>query len=101
IIDASRGEVSPSAPALTRATTERIQMTQADRVHSTPRTTAPKIDQARRHLLTAAAAGAIAAAIPTAALTAAAAVDPIYAAIERHKQVAAAHDAAVDVRGHF
>src|SRR5947209_3196841 len=27
-----------SAPALTQATTERIQMTQADSVHSTPRT---------------------------------------------------------------
>ena len=50
-------------------------MTQADRVHSTPRKTAskmnPPVDQARRHLLTIAAGGAVAAAIPTAVLAAA------------------------------
>jgi hypothetical protein len=38
---ASRGEASTSAPALTQATTERIQMTQADRVHNTPPTNTP------------------------------------------------------------
>src|SRR5258706_10981657 len=39
----AEGKVSTSAPALTRATTERIQMTKANRVHSTPRRTSSKI----------------------------------------------------------
>jgi hypothetical protein len=49
-------------------------MTQADSVHSTPRITAskinPPVDPTRRHLLTVAAAGAVAAAIPAAVLAA-------------------------------
>jgi hypothetical protein len=54
----------------------------------------------RRHLLSIAAGGAVAAAIPTATLTAAA-IDPIYAAIEKHKAAAAVWDAAVNVRADF
>jgi hypothetical protein len=80
-------------------------MAQATRVHSTPRRTAsktkPPVDPTRRHLLTIAASGAVAAAIPTATLTAAPAVDPIYAAIERHKESAVFWDAAVDVWAKF
>jgi hypothetical protein len=75
-------------------------MAKADRVLSTPPTNTSKItsvDPTRRHLLTIAAGGAVAAAIPTGALTAVPAVDPIYAAIERHKEAAAVWDAAVDV----
>jgi hypothetical protein len=75
-------------------------MTKATRVHSTPPTNTP-IDTTRRHLLTIAAGGAVAAAIPTAVLAAAPAVDPIYAAIERHKHTAKIWDAAVDIRSHF
>jgi hypothetical protein len=44
----------------------------------------PPVDPTRRHLLTVVAGGAVAATIPTAVLAAAPAVDPIYAAIERH-----------------
>jgi len=61
----------------------------------------PPVDQARRHLLTVVAGGAVAAAIPTATLTAAPAVDPVYAAIERHKACALKHAAAWDVRARF
>jgi hypothetical protein len=61
----------------------------------------PPVDPTRRHFLTVAAGGTVAAAIPTAVLAAAAAVDPIYALIERHKQAAAAHDATTEVRAHF
>jgi len=43
-------------------------MTQADSVLSTPRTTASKIDPTRRHLLTIAAGGAVAAAVATKAV---------------------------------
>jgi hypothetical protein len=67
-------------------------MAQADRVHSTPPTNTSKItsaDPTRRRLLTVAA---------TATLTAAAAVDPVYAAIELHKDLAKTYDAAVKVR---
>jgi hypothetical protein len=46
----------------------------------------PPVDPTRRHLLTIAAGGAVAAAMPVAALAAPAAVDPIYAAIEKHKK---------------
>lgn len=56
----------------------------------------PPVDPTRRHLLTIAAGGAVAAVIPTAALAAAPAVDPIYAAIERHKQAAAVWDALLE-----
>ena len=65
-------------------------MTQANRVHSTPRITAskiyPPVDPTRRHLLTVAAAGAVATALPTATLAAAPAADPIYEAIENHRK---------------
>jgi hypothetical protein len=76
-------------------------MTQADRVLSTPPTNmsatnpARPVDQARRHFLTVAAGASVAsvgtlavAAIATGAPPAALAVDPIYAAIERHKAAA-------------
>jgi len=80
-------------------------MTQADRVLSTPRETAskinPSVDPTRRHLLTVAAGGAVAAAIPTAMLAATPAPDPIYAAIERHKAACIPWDAAIDVRAEF
>jgi hypothetical protein len=62
-------------------------MTQADRVYSTPPTNTP-VDPTRRHFLTVAAAGAVAtvAGIPTAVGNPATpAVDPIYAAIDRHR----------------
>jgi hypothetical protein len=75
-------------------------MAQADCVHSTPPTNTP-IDTTRRHFLSVAAGGAVAAAIPTAALVAATAIDPIYAAIERHKEAAVVWDAAVDVWAKF
>ena len=61
----------------------------------------PPVDPTRRRLLTVAAGGAVAAAIPTVTLTAAPAVDPIYAAIERHKAAAIVWDAAVDVWANF
>src|SRR5438270_5649925 len=78
-----------SAPALTQATTERIQMTQADSVHSTPRTNTP-IDTTRRHLLSIAAGGAVAAAIPIdvgipTSAAAAADPDPAFALIAAHR----------------
>ena len=70
-------------------------MTQADRVLSTPPTNASAlpVDPTRRRLLTMAAGAAAAAALPTAGLTAAIAVDPIYTAIDKHRQVVTAHDA--------
>jgi hypothetical protein len=61
----------------------------------------PPRDSSRRGFLTVAAGGAVAAAIPTATLTAAPAADPIYALIERHKEAAAVYDAATHVRAHF
>jgi hypothetical protein len=74
-------------------------MTQADSVLSTPRTTVskinPPVDQTRRHLLTIAAGGAVAAAIPTAWLAAAPAIDPIFAAIDAHRKAHADHLAAI------
>jgi hypothetical protein len=78
-------------------------MTQADSVHSTPPTNTSAnnppdpINMARRHLLTVAAGGAIAAAVPTAALTAAPAFDPIFAAIAGWQAAHAAHGRACDV----
>jgi acyl-coenzyme A thioesterase PaaI-like protein len=75
-------------------------MTQADCVYSTPPTNTP-VDPTRRHLLTIAAGGAVAAAVDIAALAAATAIDPIYAAIERHKEAAVVWDAAVDVWAKF
>jgi len=61
----------------------------------------PPVDPTRRHLLTIAAGGAVAAAVPAAALTASPSLDPIFAVIQRHKEVLAAYDAAVNVRGCF
>jgi hypothetical protein len=75
-------------------------MTRADRMLSMPPTNTP-IDTNRRRFLAVAAgasfvgAGSLAAALPTAA------VDPIYAAIEQHKQTCTVWDAAVDVRSNF
>jgi len=77
-----------------------LHMTQADSVHSTPPTNTP-VDTNRRRFLSAAASGAVAAAIPAAALAAAPAVDPIFAAIDAHRQAVAAHDAITDVRAAF
>ena len=78
-------------------------MAKATRVLSTPRRTAskiePPVDQARRHFLTVAAGGTVAAAIPAAALAAVPAVDPIYDAIERHKDLAKAYNEACKFRG--
>ena len=66
------------------------------------------VDTTRRHFLTVAAGASVAsvgtlavAAIATGAPPAALAVDPIYAAIERHKAAALIWDAAVNVRAHF
>jgi hypothetical protein len=73
-------------------------MTQADTRDSTPRITAsktnPPVDQARRRLLTIAAGGAVAAAIPAATLAAAPAVDPIFALIAAKRAADLAHDRA-------
>jgi hypothetical protein len=55
----------------------------------------PPVDATRRHLLAIAAAGAIALTVAP-AWAAAPAVDPIYAAIERHKEAEAAHLAAIE-----
>jgi hypothetical protein len=68
-----------------------------DRVLSTPPTNAPAFpaDPTRRHLLTIAASGAVAAAIPGAAF--AIGPDPIYAASERHRELSANYMAAVDI----
>jgi hypothetical protein len=76
-----------------------FHMTQADRVHSTPPTNTP-IDTHRHRFLSVAAGGAVAAAIPTTVATAAG-VDPIFAAIDAHRQAVAAHDAVTDVRAAF
>src|ERR1035437_8185550 len=66
------------------------------------------VDTTRRHFLTVAAGASVAsvgtlavAAIATGAPPAALAVDPIYAAIERHKAAGIVWDAAVDVRSNF
>ena len=66
------------------------------------------VDTTRRHFLTVAAGASVAsvgtlavAAIATGAPPAALAVDPIYAAIERHKAAALIWDAAVNVRADF
>ena len=77
-------------------------MTQADCVFSTPPTntsaTNPPgpVDPTRRRILTIA-GGAVAAAIPTAALMAVPAVDPIFAAIAGWQAAHAAHGRACDV----
>ena len=75
-------------------------MTQADRVLSTPPTNmsatnpARPVDQARRHFLTVAAGGALAAvAITTAAQAAGSPADPIFAVIEAHRKAQAVAEA--------
>jgi hypothetical protein len=84
-------------------------MTRADRVHSTPPTNTPIDSKRRRFLAVAAGASiasvgtlAVAAAMPAAAPDrGACAVDPIYAAIERHRTAAIIWDAAVEVWAKF
>jgi hypothetical protein len=82
-------------------------MAKATRVLSTPPTNTP-IDTTRRRFLAVSAGasvvsvGALAgAAMPAATLAAAPAVDPIYAAIERHEKAADVWNAAVDVWANF
>jgi hypothetical protein len=92
-------------------------MPKADRVHSTPPTNTPisQVDATSRRRFLSQAAGVAAggtvlalatvsatadAAVPVASLTPSG-IDPIYAAIERHKQAAAVWDAAVDVRSNI
>jgi len=77
-------------------------MTQADSVLSTPptNTSALPVDPTRRRLLSIAAGGAVAAAVP-ATVIAATVVDPIFAAIDEHPSAIAAHDAATDIRAAF
>jgi hypothetical protein len=88
-------------------------MTQADRVHSTPPTSSPVDPMRRRFLSTAAgvAAGGAALTLATVSATADAAapmaalassdVDPIFAAIERHRAARVIWDGEVDARSHF
>ena len=61
------------------------------------------VDQARRRFITVAAGASVASVgtLAVAAMPAACAVDPIYAAIERHKACALKHAAAWRVRGRF
>ena len=77
-------------------------MAQADRMHSTPPTNTSKItpvDPTRRHLLTVAAGGAVAAlALPTAKASEA---DPIFAVIERHGKACREHNEAIDTHMDF
>jgi hypothetical protein len=75
-------------------------MIQADRVYSTPPTNTP-VDQARRHFLNVAAAGAVAATIPTAALMAATAPDPMFDLIKAHRKAHAAHMASLNLQNRF
>jgi hypothetical protein len=85
-------------------------MTQADSVHSTPPTNTSAIDapkstakpHSRRSVLGAIAAATAAVTVAGARPTdAAPAIDPIYAAIERHKAAGVVWDAAVNVRFRF
>jgi hypothetical protein len=84
-------------------------MTRADSVHSTPPTRTPisqnsPVDPTRRYFLTVA-AGASVVSVGTLAVAAmpatgpACAVDPIYAAIERHRDLAKAYDEVGKLRG--
>jgi hypothetical protein len=66
-------------------------MAKAKRVHSTPPTNTP-IDTTRRHFLSVAASGAVAAAIPTyARANPGRAVDPAFALIAAHRAAEVAH----------
>jgi hypothetical protein len=75
-------------------------MTKATRVYSTPPTSTP-IDTTRRHLLTIAAGGAVAAAIPTAVLAGAAASDPAFDLIAEKRAADVAHCEAIDADCEF
>ena len=75
-------------------------MTQADSVLSTPPTNTP-VDTTRRRFLSIAAGSAVAAAIPTAALATAPAVDPIFNLIEAHRKAHAAHMASLELLNRF
>jgi len=72
-------------------------MTQADRLLSTPptNTSALPVDPSRRHLLAIATGGGVAAAVLGAAFGNE--TEPIFAAIERHRELSAAYTAAVDI----
>jgi hypothetical protein len=81
-------------------------MTQADRVYITPPTNTP-IDTTRRRFLAVSAGASIAsvgaltvAAMPAAETGIPASIDPIYAAIKRHRDLAKTLDAAWKLRGH-
>jgi hypothetical protein len=88
-------------------------MTQATRVYSTPPTNTPV--PTRRHLLTVVAGGAVAAAIPIAAMTAEPVLipaasneeakinmlDPIFAAIAVHRKAHIAHMASLELQARF
>ena len=85
-------------------------MTQADSVHSTPPTNTSAIDdqqspakpRSRRSVLGAIAAATAAVTVAGARPTdAAPAIDPIYAAIEKHKADGAAWDAVMNVRARY
>jgi hypothetical protein len=79
-------------------------MIQADSVHSTPPTNTSAInppepvDMARRHVLTVAAAGAVAvvAGIPASVQAAMSAADPVFELIDLHRKAHATHYAAID-----
>jgi hypothetical protein len=79
-------------------------MAKAKRVYSTPPTNTPIsqnsiADPTRRHLLTVAAGGAVAAlALPTAKASEA---DPIFAVIERHGKACREHNEAIDTHMDF
>jgi hypothetical protein len=75
-------------------------MAKADSVLSMPPTNTP-IDTTRRRLLTVAAGGAMSIAAGSATALPAAIHDPIYAAIERHKETAAIWDTVVTARSGF
>jgi hypothetical protein len=70
-------------------------MQEADRVLSTPRRTASKIE--RRHFLTIAAGGAVAAVVSTASFAAAPA-DPAFALIAAHRAAEIAHCEVIDAQ---
>jgi hypothetical protein len=74
-------------------------MTRADRVHSTPPLNASAIPSRRRFLAQSAiATAAIAAAVPAAVATLLE-IDPIFAMINRHRELSAHYDAAVAISG--
>ena len=73
----------------------------ADSVHSTPPTNTSKIkpvDPTRRHLLTVAAAGAVAGLIPAVLLATAPVSDPAFALIAEKRAADVAHGEAIDAQ---